>query len=166
MITERLQKSDAARLDIWQVEMEAYPGGFVRLAGPQRKDGHDVLEIDERNQRGTYPHMVRKMCNYMSIGVQGYVGSGFEKHRAGNRLANMLVYTTESAKWVFWRKFPHVTSFIEKIVYKGETVLVCPDPDDKKARKSKDADNVDTNNIPILTKRPIDFVIQNIPHIW
>lgn len=128
------------------------------MAGPQRKDGHDVLEIDQRNQRGTYPHMVRKMCNYMSIGVQGYVGSGFEKHRAGNRWANMLVYTSESAKWVFWRRFPSVTSFIEKVTFKDETLLVCPDPDEHKKKPDTD--------VPFLTKQPIDFVIQNIPHIW
>ena len=129
----------------------------MRLAGPQRKDGHDVLEIDERQQQGDYPSVTRKMCNYMSIGVQGYVGSGFEKHRAGNRFANMMVYTCESAKWVFWRRFPAVTNFIEKIIFNGETVLECPGPEDKTTSNS---------NAPIMTKHPIDFVIQNIPHIW
>ncbi|CAO3645116.1 unnamed protein product [Mucor fragilis] len=159
LITERLEKSEAARLDIWQVEMTAYHGGYVRLAGPQRKDGHDVLEIDEREQQGTYPNMVRKMCNYMSIGVQGYVGSGFEKHRAYNRFMNMLIYTSESAKWVFWRRFPSVTSFIEKIKFREETVLVVPDPDKKGTDQTPDG-------IPTMTTQPIDFVIQNIPHIW
>lgn len=80
LITERLQKFDAARLDIWQIEMSAHHSGYVRLVGPQRKDGHDVLETDEREQQGYYPFLTKKMCNYMSIGVQGYVGSGFEKH--------------------------------------------------------------------------------------
>ncbi|GAA5813765.1 hypothetical protein MFLAVUS_007252 [Mucor flavus] len=158
LITERLQKSEAARLDVWEIEMAACDGdGYVRLAGPQRKDGHDVLEIDERQQQGDYPLVTRKMCNYMSIGVQGYVGSGFEKHRAGNRFANMMVYTCESAKWVFWRRFPAVTHFIEKIIYNGETVLVCPHPEDK---------TINDNHAPTMTKHPIDFVIQNIPHIW
>lgn len=152
-----MQKSEAARLDVWEVEMTACEGGYVRLAGPQRKDGHDVLEIDERQQQGDYPSVTRKMCNYMSIGVQGYVGSGFEKHRAGNRFANMMVYTCESAKWVFWRRFPAVTNFIEKIIFNGETVLECPGPEDKTTSHS---------NAPVMTKHPIDFVIQNIPHIW
>lgn len=159
LITERLEKSEAARLDIWQVEMTAYHGGYVRLAGPQRKDGHDVLEIDEREQQGTYPHMVRKMCNYMSIGVQGYVGSGFEKHRAYNRFMNMLIYTSESAKWVFWRRFPSVTSFIDRIKFREETVLVVPDPDKKGTDQLPEG-------VPTMTTQPIDFVIQNIPHIW
>lgn len=157
LITDRLQKSEAARLDVWEVEMSACEGGYVRIAGPQRKDGHDVLEIDYE-QRGDYPIIRRKMCNYMSIGVQGYVGSGFEKHRAGNRFANMMVYTSESAKWVFWRRFPAVTNFIEKVMYNDKVVLHCPEPD---------ASDVDSdNNIPKMTKHPIDFVIQNIPHIW
>ena len=163
MITDRLQKSEAARLDVWEIEMTACEGGYVRLAGPQRKDGHDVLEIDEREQQGDYPSITRKMCNYMSIGVQGYVGSGFEKHRAGNRLANMMVYTSESAKWVFWRRFPPVTHFIEKIKYKDETILICPDPKD---RKSKGQSPKEGSELPTMTKHPIDFVIQNIPHIW
>lgn len=164
LITDRLQKSEAARLDVWEIEMSACEGGYVRLAGPQRDDGHDVLEIDEHNQEGDYPFITRKMCNYMSIGVQGYVGSGFEKHRAGNRLANMMVYTSESAKWVFWRRFPSVTNFIEKIIYNGKTVVVCPDPEDKSAVNDTNQDN--DSSIPKMTKHPIDFVIQNIPHIW
>lgn len=162
LITERLQKSEAARLDVWEIEMSAREGGYVRLAGPQRKDGHDVLEIDYE-QRGDYPVIQRKMCNYMSIGVQGYVGSGFEKHRAGNRFANMMVYTSESAKWVFWRKFPAVTNFIEKVMYNDKVVLYCPEPNESDDENRENTNNI---NIPKMTKHPIDFVIQNIPHIW
>ncbi|KAG1168995.1 hypothetical protein G6F70_008768 [Rhizopus microsporus] len=157
LITERLQSSEAARLDIWEIEMSAYSDGYVRLAGPKRKDGHDVLEISQQNN-DQVPYLTRKMSNYMSIGVQGYVGSGFERHRAGNRLVNMLVYTIESAKWVFWRRFPSVTSFIAKIINNNETVLLCDDPDEQCDDRS--------DNIPKMIKHPIDLVIQNIPHIW
>ncbi|KAI8372279.1 ATP-NAD kinase-like domain-containing protein [Choanephora cucurbitarum] len=159
LITERLEKSEAARLDIWQVEMTAHTSGYVRLAGPDRDDGHDAVEINAHEPNNTVPpSMVRKMCNYMSIGVQGYVGSGFEKHRTGNRWLNMMVYASESAKWLFWRHFPSVTSFIEKIVCGDQTMLVCSDPDDKHAENPSD--------LPYMTRTPIDFVIQNIPHIW
>ncbi|KAI9283343.1 ATP-NAD kinase-like domain-containing protein [Sporodiniella umbellata] len=153
LITERLQNSEAARLDIWQIEMSAFEDGYVRLAGPERKDGHDVLEIDSQD-RAKKPSITKKMSNYMSIGVQGYVGSGFEKHRAGNRLANMLVYTIESAKWVFWRRFPSVTGFIDRIVHQGQTVLSCSDETQKET------------SVPTMTQNSIDVVIQNIPHIW
>jgi hypothetical protein len=154
LITERLHQSDAARLDIWEVELTAHTSGYVRLAGPTRKDGHDVLEINDQHRQDQ--SMTRKMCNYMSIGVQGYVGSGFEKHRSGSRYTNRMVYTSESAKWVFWRRFPPVTHFIDRIVSKNKTVLKCPHPD----KKSSDTSG------PVMTNHPIDFVIQNIPHIW
>lgn len=101
--------------------MSACKSSYVRLAGPQRKDGHNVLEIDEREQTGDFPFITKKMCNYMSIGVQRYIGSGFEKHRAGNRWANMMVYTSENAKWVFWRRFSAFTHFIEKIPFNDKT---------------------------------------------
>ncbi|KAI8146603.1 ATP-NAD kinase-like domain-containing protein [Fennellomyces sp. T-0311] len=159
LVTERLERSDAARLDLWEVEMTAHPSGYVKVAGPDRDDGHDVSEVRPPEYRNRHQSLTRKMSNYMSIGVQGYVGSGFEKHRAGNRLANMMVYTIESAKWVFWRKFPPVTSFIEKITQNGETVLQVPHP-----RQKQDDD--DDDSLPHMTKHPIDFVIQNIPHIW
>lgn len=73
LIAERLEKSEAARLDIWQIKMTSYDTGFVRQAGPkERKDGHDVAEVKEPNNEDHV--LVRKMSNYMSIGVQGYVG--------------------------------------------------------------------------------------------
>ncbi|KAI7877399.1 hypothetical protein K492DRAFT_180828 [Lichtheimia hyalospora FSU 10163] len=159
LVMERLLRSEPARLDIWQVEMTAHASGYVRLAGPDRRDGHDVAEVKPSNQGNTAHSLTRKMCNYMSIGVQGYVGSGFEKHRAGNRIANVLVYTIESAKWVFWRRFPSVTHFIDSIVHDNEPVLKAPDPNTR---------HVDENDgdLPEMTNHPIDFVIQNIPHIW
>ncbi|KAI8364352.1 ATP-NAD kinase-like domain-containing protein [Radiomyces spectabilis] len=174
LVTERLEKAEAARLDIWQVEMTAHPSGYVRLAGPHRQDGHDVAEIKDDREYSNNPRLERKMCNYMSIGVQGYVGSGFEEHRAGNRFANVMVYTKESAKWVFLRKFPPVTHFIDSILDRdGEPVLRCPDPrkksDSKTSRRAAAvhcAKSSSTNHTPEMTKHPIDFVIQNIPHIW
>jgi hypothetical protein len=139
--------------------MESHKGGHVRQAGPkERRDGHDVAEVKEPPS-GEDCQLIRKMSNYMSIGVQGYVGSGFEAHRAGNRLMNMLVYAHESSKWVFWRRFPHLTRFIENMTQKGNVVLKCPSPEE---RKHDDTDD----NIPEMTNNPIDFVIQNIPHIW
>lgn len=91
-----------------------------------------------------------------------YLCSGFEAHRAGNRLANMFVYAHESSKWVFWRRFPDLTRFITNITQEGKAVLECFTPEEKK-RKDLAKEN---NGIPYMTNDPIDFVIQNIPHIW
>ncbi|KAI9025334.1 ATP-NAD kinase-like domain-containing protein [Phycomyces nitens] len=166
LVSERLEKAEAARLDIWEIDMTAHPTGFVRVAGPNRNDGHDVQEVKGPQRKGPQ-RLVRKMCNYMSIGVQGYVGSGFEKHRSGSRLANMLVYTHESAKWVFWRHFPLVTRFIDRMTSNGEVTLVCPEPGKKPMLDSDLTGEGFTDNLlPEMTLHPIDFVIQNIPHIW
>ncbi|CEP09186.1 hypothetical protein [Parasitella parasitica] len=160
LIAERLEKSEAARLDIWQIKMTSYPSGYVREAGPkERKDGHDVAEVKEPESE-TKHEMIRKMSNYMSIGVQGFVGSGFEAHRAGNRLMNMMIYAHESSKWVFWRRFPDLTQFIKSFSQNGEKVLEWSTPEEK---QTKDRTSF---SLPEINKDPIDLVIQNIPHIW
>ncbi|KAI7869557.1 ATP-NAD kinase-like domain-containing protein [Spinellus fusiger] len=161
LVTERLESSEAARLDIWKIDMISHDSGYVKVSGPNRKDGHDVTEVKTKLKTATSIHC--KMCNYMSIGVQGYVGSGFENHRAGKRLMNMFVYASESSKWVFLRHFPPVTRFIQSIVQNGNTVLECPSPS---FLDLKDESSVNSTGIATLTKHPIDFVIQNIPHIW
>lgn len=123
---------------------------------------HTQQHIPQMDQSHDCTSVRRKMCNYVSIGVQGYVGSGFEQHRAGRRWANIWAYTVEGAKWLFHRKFPPVTSFISRIVASTTddadptTLLSCKDPY---------TSNSDTES-PRLTKHPIDLVIQNIPHIW
>ncbi|KAI8990975.1 ATP-NAD kinase-like domain-containing protein [Mycotypha africana] len=162
LITERLEKSKPARLDIWQVKMSSHPNGYVKMAGPRRKITYDGSEREDYPQDDADSTvMVRKMCNYMSIGVQGYVGSGFEKHRAGKRYFNMMVYAWESSKWVLFKRFPLVSSFIHKIKHQDQTVLQCQCSD-----TSATAANSSNENVPELTRQPIDFVIQNIPHIW
>ncbi|KAI8047723.1 ATP-NAD kinase-like domain-containing protein [Gilbertella persicaria] len=161
LISDRLEKSEAARLDIWQIKMVSYPSGYIREAGPKdRKDGHDVAEVKGSEQSSLKEDVLtRKMSNYISLGVQGYVGSGFEAHRAGHRLGNMFVYAQESSKWVFWRRFPNLTRFIKSFSQGDQVVLNCPSPEEKQEQKA-------TSNVPEITKDPIDMVIQNIPHIW
>ncbi|KAI9320786.1 diacylglycerol kinase accessory domain-containing protein [Dichotomocladium elegans] len=141
LICDRLECAEAARLDIWKVVMESYDSGYVRDAD------------SDKTQKS---RMVR-MCNYMSIGVQGYVGSGFEKHRTKKRLMNILVYTLESSKWVFWRKFPSINHFVESFVYNGQRVLTVPSKPGQERQNSSSAS---------LNNSAIDLVIQNIPHIW
>ncbi|KAJ2964703.1 hypothetical protein NQZ79_g481 [Umbelopsis isabellina] len=151
---ERLQ-GEAARLDIWELEIATHDTGYARKAGKKHRNDNSKI-------------VTRKMCNYMSIGVQGYVGSGFENQRTGTREFNVLVYAYESAKWIR-RGFPPVTKMIEGITQGGQKVLHCPEPikkNDKSVTKAEsDADPI-ADDVPVMTKHPIDFVIQNIPHIW
>ncbi|OBZ85302.1 Diacylglycerol kinase A [Choanephora cucurbitarum] len=159
LISDRLEKSEAARLDIWQIKMTSYPSGYVCEAGPkERRDGHDVAEVKGSGEKKPENVMVRKMSNYISLGVQGYVGSGFEAHRSGNRLGNMFVYAHESSKWVFWRHFPNLNRFIKNFTQNGQPVLQCSLPEERKSDVS--------NQMAEITRNPIDMVIQNIPHIW
>ncbi|ORX50496.1 hypothetical protein DM01DRAFT_1363657 [Hesseltinella vesiculosa] len=154
LVLERLDKSKAARLDIWQVTMTSHASGHVQRQGPhQRNDGHNVMEVQERPAEKQH-WMQRKMCSYVSLGVQGYVGSGFEQHRAGHRWANIWAYTVESAKWLFWRRFPPITSFVSGIRLAAIG----------KAKKTRT--DAGGEQVPLLVKHPIDLVIQNIPHVW
>ncbi|OZJ05419.1 hypothetical protein BZG36_01658 [Bifiguratus adelaidae] len=156
-----------ARLDIWELEVHCYDTGYIRKAGKSHKDETDQKELK------------RKMCNYISIGVQGWVGSGFENQRTGTRAFNAMVYVHESLKWMLFKGFPPVTRVIERIVINNETALYCPPPPtpmtrrykkklakDKKANEQEKGQGPDEQNVPTFQKHPIDFVIQNVPHIW
>ncbi|KAI7874101.1 hypothetical protein K492DRAFT_154264 [Lichtheimia hyalospora FSU 10163] len=145
LICDRLEQAEAARLDVFRVILEAHESGHVRKA-----------DSDDKQQRC----VTRNMGNYMSIGVQGYVGSGFEQHRTNKRFLNILVYTIESSKWVFWRKFPPINRFIDSIVdNNGQQILEVP-YDTSQDRNQEDG------AVSTLNGSAIDLVIQNIPHIW
>ena len=145
LICDRLEQAEAARLDVFRVILEAHESGHVRKADSDDKQQHRVT---------------RNMSNYMSIGVQGYVGSGFEKHRTNKRLLNILVYTIESSKWVFWRKFPPINRFIDSIVdNNGEQILKVP-------YDISQGSNQEDGAVSTLNGSAIDLVIQNIPQIW
>lgn len=87
--------SGKAYMDIWEVDIATYPNGRLRRVGAPE---------DEKNGR-----LSRRMTNYFTIGVQGYVGRGFEGSRARSRFANACIYARESMKWLIFRKFPPVT---------------------------------------------------------
>lgn len=177
---ERLHGVEA-RLDIWELELTCYDSGYVRKAGRSYR-----LETEERV-------MVRKFSNYLSLGVQGWVGSGFENQRTGTRKWNALIYVIESIKWMFFKGFPPITRVLEGASVGGKKVLKCPAPEEKgvkmgRRRRSTAVNKVEmaernqdgnengqaqsraegdaAAEIPTLQKHPIDLVIQNIPHIW
>ncbi|KAI9497077.1 ATP-NAD kinase-like domain-containing protein [Zychaea mexicana] len=158
LISDRFEYSEPARLDIWQAEMTSYDGGQVRLASEPKT-----------TKRTRY---VAKMCNYMSIGVQGYVGSGFEKHRSKKRWLNIGVYTIESSKWAFWRKFPTLNNFIDSIrAQDGQQMLLeVPStfvtPTRVNPGSSSNGEDHQQQNHPKLATPAIDLIIQNIPHLW
>ena len=141
-ISDRFEHADAARLDIWEAEMTSYDNGQVRLASEPKSTKRTSYKVN--------------MCNYMSIGVQGYVGRGFEKHRTNKRCMNIAVYTIESSKWVFCRKFPQLSQFVDELRQDGAVALKVP----------MEKGSSEQDEQPELACSAIDMVIQNIPPIW
>ncbi|KAI9227404.1 MAG: ATP-NAD kinase-like domain-containing protein [Piptocephalis tieghemiana] len=135
--------SGKAYMDIWEVDIATYPNGRLRRVGAPE---------DEKNGR-----LSRRMTNYFTIGVQGYVGRGFEGSRARSRFANACIYARESMKWLIFRKFPPVTRVWSGIQY--ETVLTCPTKEEMELVEK-------LQGRPTLLNNPIEVVVQNIPHIW
>ncbi|TPX71926.1 diacylglycerol kinase (ATP) [Spizellomyces sp. 'palustris'] len=118
-------------LDIWEVELETEEGGWVEEAGSR-----------DRNS-----YIKRKMSNYSSLGLQGRVGVGFEKHRRGSRLLNAWEYTKQSLS-VLVHGAPHVTNAVRALEAEG---MMFELDGDKKLRVSHE---------------PIELIIQNIPGMW
>ncbi|ORZ06063.1 ATP-NAD kinase-like domain-containing protein [Absidia repens] len=178
LLLERLDHGEAARLDIWQLIMTCHDSGYVRRAGIQKrhkKNNNDTTnsssawrssvpstDFDHYQRKSTNENptsLERKMCSYVSIGVQGYVGSGFEQHRTSRRWANIWAYTIEGAKWLFYRKFPPITNFISQIVSyspsidenhnhdgdDGDSILLFFDGDNDFRAKNKKMHSTDSN---------------------
>lgn len=48
----------------------------------------------------------------------------------------------------------------------GKVLLDCPTPDEKRCNGSISSSTCSNMDVPEMRNDPIDFVIQNIPHIW
>ncbi|KAL1924277.1 uncharacterized protein VTP21DRAFT_7312 [Calcarisporiella thermophila] len=128
------------------MEMRTYDTGFVRKSGKSYRDDRQET-------------LTRKFSNYISIGVQGYVGSEFEKNRSSKRALNGCVYFFESIKWIFFRRFPNLAPLMYYFEQKEKPVLYCCRDDGEEIPEK-------FNDVPRLINNPIELVIQNIPHIW
>ncbi|KAJ1732862.1 hypothetical protein LPJ61_001840 [Coemansia biformis] len=110
IISERLE-GYTCKLDIYEVTITTYDGGHIKHV---ERDMHSK------------PGMTRYTClmiDYLSIGVQGFVGSSFEMHRPGSRSLNILMYTAAAAKWVFLRRFPPINEALESISTVPDSML-------------------------------------------
>ncbi|KAJ2779743.1 hypothetical protein H4R18_003846 [Coemansia javaensis] len=113
IISERLE-GYTCKLDIYEVAITTYDDGHIK---------HVDRDMFDK------PGMKRYTClmiNYLSIGVQGFVGSSFELHRPGSRAMNILMYTAAAAKWVFMRRFPPINEALESISTVPDRVLGDP----------------------------------------
>ncbi|KAJ1966703.1 hypothetical protein IWQ62_002299, partial [Dispira parvispora] len=160
-LTQARLAGNTACLDIWEVKISTYDGGHVRYI--QRGDHTPKLST-----------FTKRFCSIFSMGVQGFVGSGFEPHRSTSRARNIMEYTRQSLKWVLFRKFPLITEILESVERDGRTLLKTEKPRAFSSarpaplsdQEKTSTDSLDENKVPTLNLHPIDLVIQNIPHIW
>ncbi|RKP37933.1 ATP-NAD kinase-like domain-containing protein [Dimargaris cristalligena] len=160
-ITEARLDGDMALLDIWDIEIETFEGGFIQKAQKKAEPGPKLDKLATR------------MCSYFAMGVQGYVGAGFEANRKRTRTHNFFQYFVESLKWVVFRKFPSVTEILKSITRDGQEILVTREPTEPKKNLSEkttaataDSPKEGPDTPATLVIHPVEIVIQNIPHIW
>ncbi|KAJ1658764.1 hypothetical protein IWQ61_002056 [Dispira simplex] len=163
-LTQARLAGNTACLDIWEVKITTYDGGYVRY----------IQRGDHTPKQTTF---TKRFCSIFSMGVQGFVGSGFEPHRSTSRARNIMEYTRQSLKWVLFRKFPLITEILESVEREGRILLktkkpraissvrpsTLPSPSDQEKTTT---DSLTEKEVPTLNLHPIDLVIQNIPHIW
>jgi len=76
LINDRLA-GRKAHLDIWQLTIETFEGGYIERATKKDEKGNSNAIRENK--------LVRKMSNYASLGLQGRVGAGFERNRHTSR---------------------------------------------------------------------------------
>ncbi|KAJ3150410.1 hypothetical protein HDU89_003191 [Geranomyces variabilis] len=145
-----------ARLDIWEIEVETNEGGFVQKAAKPNSPS-------ARKET----HLLRKMSNYSSLGVQGFVGVGFEPRRHHSRMMNVLEYARQSTLLVL-RGIPHVNTYAESLEWKGQQIVT----NDKLAQMSRPQSERDVKATEKgktrkhRQRQAVEVVVQNIPGLW
>lgn len=118
------------KMDIWRVKAET-----------NTTDG-TITQSPDIKLNG---NLDRMMSNYMSLGVQGVVGYGFERHRHRSRLMNILEYMKQCVKIGILVPIERVPQYFKSI----ETV-------------EKNRYHLSEN----CSKRTAEILIGNIPGIW
>ncbi|KAJ2742588.1 hypothetical protein GGI20_004379 [Coemansia sp. BCRC 34301] len=169
LVTERLD-GYTCKLDIYEITITTYDGGHVKHV---EKNNHG----DAGERRHT-----RLMIDYLSLGVQGFVGASFEMHRPGRRGLNILMYTIAAAHWVLARAFPPITESLESVGTVPDAMLAdAAISDAERARWLEDAPDAERKRVllahkapagssdaglPAIGGRAIELDIQNVARFW
>lgn len=113
-------------LDIWQVRVELKDNGYVK----------------SRNKK--YTNFQRLLSNYMTIGLQGVVGSAFEKRRHRSRTWNIVEYAWQSFRQAVVKPVERLDHIVETIDSEGTSF--------KLAKKG--------------AGHSVELLIQNLPGMW
>ena len=124
LITERLD-AKISHLDLWRVHVKA-----------------DDIIITNRPPVQEYN---RLMTNYMTLGMQGKVGIGFEQHRHKTRAFNIIEYTWQSIIKGIVKPAERIQDYFDNLVNDGVTYGI---------RESS------------KYNRCVEILFQNIPGIW
>ncbi|KAJ2489274.1 hypothetical protein IWW37_004105 [Coemansia sp. RSA 2050] len=169
LVTERLD-GYTCKLDIYEITITTYDGGHVK-------------HVEKNNQAapGERRH-TRLMIDYLSLGVQGFVGASFEMHRPGRRALNILMYTVAAAHWVLARAFPPITESLESVGTVPDAMLAdaaltdaerarwledAPAPERKRVLLANKAPSGSPDaELPVISGRPIELDIQNVARFW
>ncbi|KAI8909290.1 ATP-NAD kinase-like domain-containing protein [Powellomyces hirtus] len=155
IIRERIS-GEKARLDIWEIEVETNEGGWVQKAA----------KPDSPSARKE-THLKRKMSNYSSLGVQGFVGVGFEPHRHRSRFANVFEYALQSARIVL-RGIPRLNTYAQSLEWKGRQIVT----NERLAHLTRPESDRDATAIKAgkprshRQRQAVEVVVQNIPGLW
>ncbi|RKP04089.1 hypothetical protein CXG81DRAFT_5581, partial [Caulochytrium protostelioides] len=159
-LVERRLKGLKARLDIWEVEIQAAPGGYIQKA--IKLDSEYSKVWGEPRQK-----LVRIMSNYASLGVQGYVGVGFERNRRNSRFMNIIEYTKQSVMWTLIKTIPSISQYLTTIE-NGDVTIPAEDiaPSRAELKKLKKSGGISRKRARTMRHKPVELIIENIPAIW
>lgn len=121
-------------MDIWRVNVQTGQDGYVEKATSREK---------RKKINGTY---TRLMSNYMSLGLQGIIGSGFERNRKGSRILNVFEYAKQCVRLGIVNYIERVPEYIINLVNNDCTYTV------------------DTENEQCA--KMVEIIFQNLPGIW
>lgn len=120
-------------MDIWQIQIET------------RNDGY--IEQSRNNHRDVYRQQIltKMMSNYITLGLQGLVGYGFEQNRHQSRIMNIFEYMRQCLKIITQKNVEKVKYFFKGISTSDNSQYHC----------SKE-----------FSENSVELVIQNISGIW
>lgn len=141
-IVSRLQ-GQLSHMDLWQVTIIPNCGTIDRTTSIP----HGYIEKATKCHRHQHTGvMTFLMSNYLTLGIQGIVGTGFEQNRRGSRLFNVLEYVRQCFCNGVMKHLERVPEYVSHIENDGNMYTI--DVDRRRCR------------------RMVEILFQNLPGIW
>ncbi|KAI9018971.1 ATP-NAD kinase-like domain-containing protein [Hyaloraphidium curvatum] len=192
LVIERLN-GVGARLDVWEVEIEVGEGGFIKKAKwvpladffqGLLTSCHVIRKLPKGQQEECQTHLKTMMSNCwstsrsplrsslrpadFSLGIQGMIGSFFERRRTSSRIGNVFSYMHAALHYLV-RGFPHVIDTLRSIEVDGEPAVAIGRLEKEAAQKRRSSvDSLEGMPVgtPLLNQNAVELIIGNIPGLW